>query len=124
MPKPTNKKELIRQSDENFDILFQLVNSYPTSDQNNLFHKETLNRNIRDVLMHLHLWHLLMLDWYTKGMADLKPHMPAKNYTWKTLPLLNKNIWHKSQKINLKNYILLIIFSTQPLFCYKRHAQK
>lgn len=48
------------------------------SEQNKEFPLETLNRNIRDVLMHLHNWHLMMLNWYETGMAGQKPEMPAK----------------------------------------------
>ena len=51
-----------------------------------------LNTNIRDVLGHLHHWHLLMLNWYKVGMSGEKPQMPAPGYTWKTVPDLNRVI--------------------------------
>jgi len=43
-----------------------------------------------------------MLDWYDIGMKNGKPDMPAKGYTWKTLPDLNRKIWQDYQYINLE----------------------
>jgi hypothetical protein len=60
-----------------------------------------MNRNIRDVLAHLHHWHLLFLDWYEVGMKGEKPAMPSKGYTWKDTPQLNKKIWEDCQKSSL-----------------------
>jgi len=51
-----------------------------------------LNRNIRDVLAHLHHWHLMMIEWYNTGMKGENPEMPAKGYTWRTTPEFNKFI--------------------------------
>jgi len=59
-----------------------------------------LNRNIRDILARLHHWHLLMLDWYQVGMAGVKPDIPAKSYTWETLPDLNREIRKKYTNTN------------------------
>lgn len=60
-----------------------------------------MNRNIRDLLMHLHHWHLMMLDWYSIGMSGKKPQMPAKGYTWKTTPELNQWILEKYSQSTL-----------------------
>ena len=63
------------------------------AEQRKDFPPGSLNRNIRDVLCHLHHWHLVMMEWYNIGMSGSKPEMPAKGYTWKTVPELNKWIW-------------------------------
>ncbi len=34
-------------------------------------------------------------------MSGDKPDMPAKGYTWKTLPDLNREIWKSYQDVNL-----------------------
>ncbi len=52
------------------------------------FPEGTLNRNIRDVLAHLHEWHLMVQGGYDRE----KPDIPAKGYTWKTTPDLNREI--------------------------------
>ena len=60
-----------------------------------------LNRNIKDVLAHLHAWHLMLLDWYTVGMSGEKPDMPAKGFTWRTVPDLNKEIQERYAQVML-----------------------
>ena len=102
MPRPKTKAELLDLSHKNFKILNDYVDSFSDQEKNTDFPKGTLNRNIRDVLAHLHHWHLMFLDWYKVGMSGEKPNMPAKGYTWKTLPDLNKIIFEKYQDTNLE----------------------
>lgn len=102
MPRPKNKEELIELSNSNFKLLNNFINSFSEEEQLKEFPKGTMNRNIRDVLAHLHHWHLMMLDWYKVGMKGEKPEMPAKGYTWKTTPALNKAIWEMYLKTDLK----------------------
>lgn len=102
MPRPQSKNELIELSQKNYKTLMELVNSYPDEMVEKEFPKGTLNRNIRDVLSHLHHWHLLMADWYDVGMKGEKPFMPAAGYTWKTLPELNKKVWQEYQNMDLE----------------------
>jgi hypothetical protein len=102
MPKPQSRNELIGLSQKNYKTLMNLVNSYSEEEIEKEFPEGTMNRNIRDVLAHLHHWHLMMLDWYNLGMNGEKPDMPAKGYTWKTLPELNKRIWQEYQNTDLE----------------------
>lgn len=101
MGRPKNKKELLDSSRENFEKLYDFIDQMDKSEKNKDFPPGTMNRNNRDVLMHLHHWHLMMMDWYNTGMAGNKPEMPAKGYTWKTTPDLNKWIWEKYKKVKL-----------------------
>lgn len=93
MPRPKTKEELQSLATKNYDKLMSLVVSFSTEEQHEDFPKGTMNRNIRDVLAHLYHWHMMMVDWYNVGMKGEKPEMPAKGYTWKTVPELNKEIW-------------------------------
>ena len=102
MPRPKNKKDLLLLSQANFDKLFNLINSFQPDIQISEFKPGTMNRNIRDVLGHLHEWHLMFLNWYDVGMSDQKPHMPAEGYAWKDLPHLNRKIWEKYRSQDLK----------------------
>ena len=97
MPRPKNKSELIHLSNENFQKLSGFIEKLSSQEQEEDFHGETMNRNIRDVLAHLHHWHLMLLTWYDIGMAGDKPDMPAKGYTWKTVPELNRKIWEQNK---------------------------
>jgi len=101
MPRPKSKDELLQLSQSNYGKLDELVSSYSKEELKKEFPPGTLNRNIRDVLAHLHHWHLLMLDWYTIGMKGGKPEMPAKGYTWKTLPDFNQKVWEQYSNVDL-----------------------
>lgn len=95
MPRPATKDTLLELSQQNFQKLNDYIDGFSEQEQLADFPAGTMNRNIRDVLAHLHHWHLMMLDWYQQGMAGNKPEIPAPGYTWKTVPALNKSIWEK-----------------------------
>ncbi|EAR00345.1 ClbS/DfsB family four-helix bundle protein [Maribacter sp. HTCC2170] len=95
MPRPKTKTELLQLSNENYKKLNNYVDSFPLEEHMKEFPEGTMNRNIRDVLGHLHHWHLLVQGWYKVGMSGEKPELPAKGYTWKTTSDLNHNILKK-----------------------------
>lgn len=101
MPRPKNKSELLQLSAENSRQLLDHIDKLGPKAQQLEFPPGTLNRNIRDVITHLHHWHTLFLDWYRIGMSGAKPLMPAKGYSWKTLPYFNQWIWRNYQSVNL-----------------------
>lgn len=134
MPRPKNKTELLDLSKRNFDSLTGLIESMSREEQHKEFPAGTMNRNIRDVLMHLHHWHLMMFEWYSVGMKGEKPEMPAKGYTWKTTPELNRWICERYKDTPLedaKTHVkssykkirgLIENHSDQELFEKKRYA--
>lgn len=89
MPRPQNKNDLLTEAEATYKLLTETVAGMDSDTVNSEFGSGTLNRNVRDVLMHLHHWHLMLLEWYETGMSGKKPEMPAKGYTWKTTPELN-----------------------------------
>lgn len=92
MPRPTDRQTLLDVGEANYLKLLGFIDALPATVLQQEFPEGTLNRNIRDVLGHLHHWHLLMQDWHEVGMAGGKPHIPAKGYTWKTNADLNRSI--------------------------------
>ena len=102
MPRPKTKAELLDLSQKNFKRLTEFVDSFSNQEKNTDFPEGTMNRNIRDVFTHLHHWHLMLIEWYTIGMSGQKPEMPAKGYTWKTLPDLNRVIFEKYRDTELE----------------------
>jgi len=92
MPRPTTKDELLRLSEANYSKLLSFIDGLTEEEQEESFPEGTLNRNIRDVLGHLHHWHLLLKGWHDVGLTGEKPHIPAEGYTWKTNGALNKEI--------------------------------
>ncbi|MFV0530284.1 MAG: ClbS/DfsB family four-helix bundle protein [Flavobacteriales bacterium] len=101
MARPKTKDELIDLSNKNYNQLNKFIESLSLEEQAREFPKGTMNKNIRDVLTHLHHWHLMMINWYKIGMSGRKPEMPAKGYTWKDTQKLNKKIWNDYQNVNL-----------------------
>ncbi len=95
MARAKTKSELILSSQNEFNFLLELVNSIPET---------LLTRrgvcdvwSVKDILAHLHAWHLLFLTWYKEGMAGKKPAMPAPGLTWKQTPDLNQLIFEEYQ---------------------------
>jgi len=101
MPRPTNKETLLLQSNQNFEKLMNMIEALSIEKQEQSFGFEDRDKNIRDVLCHLYEWHLMMQGWYEVGMSGEKPEIPAKGYTWLTLPELNMIIWQKYQNTTL-----------------------
>ncbi|MBP1045163.1 ClbS/DfsB family four-helix bundle protein [Enterococcus sp. BWM-S5] len=97
MARPTTKESLLTQSDENYQKLMDLIDSMSPAEQEQVFSFEDRDKNVRDVLIHLHEWHNMMESWYTDGMAGEKPAIPAPGYTFKTTPELNLKIWESYQ---------------------------
>jgi hypothetical protein len=103
MSRPTNRKDLLLASEEKCASILDLIANLPDSGRE--FHPGTMNRNVRDVLAHLHAWHQMFLKWYEVGMQGGKPVMPCEGYSWKTTPELNKKIWSDCQGKSLKQQL-------------------
>ncbi|MCV6608724.1 MAG: ClbS/DfsB family four-helix bundle protein [Campylobacterales bacterium] len=116
MARPKTKKELLDLSKKNFEDMLDLIKSLGKDE---ILHGkipfEDRDKNIRDILAHLHHWHLMFLDWYKVGMSGEKPDIPAKGYTWKTTPDLNQNIWKKYQSSSYQEVDKLIKNSFEDL---------
>lgn len=118
MPRPKNKDELLELSNGNFNKMLELVESFGEEEIiNGKIPFEDRDKNIRDILAHLHHWHLMMLDWYKVGMSGEKPIMPALGYTWKTVPKLNQEIWEKYQMTHYKEVSQMIRKSFLDIQC-------
>jgi len=46
-------------------------------------------RNVRDVLAHLHAWHVVFDGWVAQERAGSEPAYPAEGYTWDDIKSLN-----------------------------------
>lgn len=103
MPRPKTKAELLSASSDRFARLNLAIDSLSPTQIKAPFPFEHRDKNVRDVLAHLHAWHEMMLEWYKTGMAGSKPEMPAKGYTWRTTPELNAVIWEKYQRTSLQS---------------------
>lgn len=113
MAKAQNKEELLTQVNASYTELLDRVHSLTTEQQNAEFPFPTMNRNIRDLLAHVHEWQLMLEDWYKVGMSGKKPEIPAAGYTWKTTPELNRKIHEKYSNTPLDTTFDLLAASHQ-----------
>ncbi|AKL98160.1 ClbS/DfsB family four-helix bundle protein [Endomicrobium proavitum] len=107
MARPTTKTALITAANEQFDKIWKLINSLTDAEQNAAFNfgngfakKEAhwkRDKNLRDILIHLHEWHKLLLNWVNANRNDkVKPFLPEP-YSWKTYGDMNVEFWKKHQ---------------------------
>lgn len=108
MARPTTKEGLITASGDGYRQLMAEVEAIPASLRAEEFPFAGRDRTIRDVLCHLHEWHNLMLGWYDIGMRGGKPDIPAKGYTWRTTPDLNRELWLQHQGTTLEKALELL----------------
>ena len=102
MPRPTTKQDCIAEANAQFAKLWALVDSMSEEKQNAVFSFEDRDKNMRDVLGHLHEWHKMMEGWHQIGTVEGgAPAVPGEGYTWRTLPELNQGLWEKIQPMAL-----------------------
>jgi hypothetical protein len=107
MPRPTTKPDLIKAANEQFEKMWELIDSMTDDEQNSTFNfgestdrKEThwaRDNNLRDVLIHLYEWHQLLLSWVKANQSsEAKPFL-LEPYNWKTYGDMNVELWKKHQ---------------------------
>jgi len=104
MSRPTTKSDLLEAANKQFEKLWDLVDSMSEEKQNAAFQFEDRDKNLRDVLIHLHEWHKMVEKWHRIGTLERGiPNVPGEGYTWKTLPDLNLEIWKRYQNTDLRS---------------------
>ncbi len=133
MARPKNKTELLALAEKNYTRLINYTNELPQDLINKEFPESFLNRNVRDVLAHLYHWHTLVQSWIEVGMKGDKPDIPAKGYTWKTCPELNRSIQQQYSSLpideakqllsnfHLEMMAVIASYSNEELFEKKRY---
>ena len=103
MPRPKDKTTLLKQADEQFNKMWQIIDSMSDKEKFGSFNLEgkeahwKRDKNIRDILVHLYEWHQLLLTWVKANQSgDKKPFLPEP-YTWKTYGDMNVQFWKKHQ---------------------------
>ena len=97
MARATTKTDLLTAANEQFEKLWNLIDSMSEKQQNDAFAFEDRDRNVRDVLIHLYEWHRLLSNWITSNRnGEQKPFLPVP-YNWKTYPAMNVEFWKKHQ---------------------------
>ncbi len=121
MPRPTTKPDLIKAANEQFEKMWQLIDSLTDDERSAAFNfgedfsqKEAhwrRDKNLRDVLIHLYEWHQLLLNWITANQnGEAKPFLPAP-YNWKTYGDMNVKFWEKHQSTSYADSKVMLMDS-------------
>ncbi|MBN1429834.1 MAG: ClbS/DfsB family four-helix bundle protein [Anaerolineae bacterium] len=93
MPRPTNKPQLLEESQKEFEALEKFLLPL-TPDQ--FIQPGTLGEwSVKDVLAHLYEWQQMFFRWYEAGLRGETPAVPAEGYKWNQLPALNQAIYER-----------------------------
>lgn len=118
MARAATKQELIHDARKNFDALLTLIEDMkgrelevPFDFSDDPGKKEAhwrRDRNLRDVLIHLHEWHQLLLHWVSSNMGGTPvPFLPPP-YNWKTYGEMNVMLWEKHQGTSLPDAMEMV----------------
>ena len=110
MPRPRNKADMVIAANTNYDKLITLIEKRTDAEKNTPYDfsgdekkKEAhwrRDKNLRDVLMHLNEWHLLLLEWIkNRENGSHKPFLP-EGYNWKTYGDMNLLFYNRCQNVS------------------------
>lgn len=111
MARPQTKKDLIEAANLNYEKLLKLMDSMTETELSTEFDfssdtkkKEAhwrRDKNLRDILIHLHEWHNLMLAWVDNNKAGVRKPFLMEGYNWKTYGAMNILFWKRNQSVTL-----------------------
>ncbi len=112
MGRPQTKIDLIKAAKENFEKLIDMINSMTEKERHMEYdfskdEKKTeahwkRDKNLRDVIIHLHEWHKLMLEWLENNTTgQFKPFL-MEGFNWKTYGDMNVVFWKRNQSTSLE----------------------
>lgn len=109
MARPQTKADLLAAAERNYDKLLKHIDSMTCQELDTEFDfaadtkkKEAhwgRDKNLRDVLIHLHEWHNLMLQWIARNKAGIRSPFLMEGYNWKTYGDMNLLFWKKNQAL-------------------------
>lgn len=136
MARPHNKAELVSAAHTEYEKLKAFVSELDASQRAAEFSFEDRDRNVRDVIVHLIEWHLLLLRWVEKNIEEPQANvafLPAP-YNWKTYGGLNEVLRGRHQATPLDQALadleeshrevleVIEAFSDQELFTKKHFS--
>ncbi len=122
MGRAATKTDLMQSAGEQFEKLWNLMDSLTEDERNTPLNFSGLNKseahwerdkNLRDVLVHLYEWHQLLLNWIGSNLSgNAAPFLPAP-YNWKTCGQMNTAFWNKHQTTSYEEAKHLLLESHQ-----------
>jgi hypothetical protein len=106
---------LLARNDAEFAALLALIDGIPADRLDEVFAGSSRDRNVRDVVAHLHAWHILLERWYSEGSMGGSPRIPAEGYSWRQLAQLNEALRQQWQDTSLAELLPLLRASHESL---------
>ncbi len=108
MPRPQSQGELLDASEASFAKLMALIDSLSEEQLVAEFAFEDRDRNVRDVLVHPHAWHLLLLTWAESNLAGNSASFLPDGYTWTNYAGLNVEFRDRHATTTLQEALQLV----------------
>lgn len=99
MGKPMTKEELLSFSQKGFEEIKACIDQLSAKERLKEWKTSERDKNIRDVIYHLHAWHILLIKWLDVLLEGGRPELPASGYTWDHIDHLNHDLWLEAQKV-------------------------
>ncbi|BAQ23910.1 ClbS/DfsB family four-helix bundle protein [Streptococcus troglodytae] len=118
MARPTTKTDLLNAAKGDYQALNTLISSLSEQELTTVFDfsedekkKEAhwkRDKNLRDVLIHLYEWQMLLLNWIASNQKGEKASFLPKPYNWRNYGQMNVEFWKKHQKTSLEEAKILL----------------
>lgn len=109
------RANLLTRNDEEFAALLAVIDTLSPDRREAELTGDGRDRSVRDVVAHLHAWHLLLERWYREGSAGGAPAIPAEGYSWHELGALNEDLQRGWQRTDLSELLPLLTASHESL---------
>ncbi|WP_416863857.1 ClbS/DfsB family four-helix bundle protein [Helicobacter ganmani] len=86
MPRPTNKSDLLALSQKNYESLLALIEQIPLEQQSAPFEYNERDKTLRDVLVHLYEWQVLLLRFVRTNLEKTSDFVPILHSIFYSLP--------------------------------------
>lgn len=98
MPRPRTRKDLLAAATKEFTRLEAMLDGLDPALADDVAWQapiEDRSRNPRDVVTHVHAWHLMVAGWCREGDRGGFPQVPGGGHTWREIPVINDEIWER-----------------------------
>ncbi|MGM9886348.1 MAG: ClbS/DfsB family four-helix bundle protein [Lactococcus sp.] len=112
MARPTTKTDLLESATQSYLDLQQYFSALTENERMTAFDfsqdskkKEAhwaRDKNVRDVLAHLHEWHCLVIDWVEGNLEGNDKKFFPEPYNWRTYGQYNQEIFERYQTVPLE----------------------
>lgn len=130
MARPKTKTELLEAADDNFDKMWQLIDSMTEEEFTTEFDFKDnpkdiaahwkRDKNVRDILVHLYEWHQLLIRWVEANQSGVSKSFLPATYNWRNYAKMNVEFWEKHQNTSYEEAKELLLQSHEEVMALLR----